>query len=149
MRHGFGIEHGYFTGWSNGGTIIILLLLLTAVIAIIAFTRDHFWKKNHPEHNKFLEILNEKYARNVISPDEYTERSMLIEDECWLDADDPAMMMLKERYANCEIDSREYVKRRDELKERKNKSALDILRERYARGEISSEEFFEMRKIIL
>jgi uncharacterized membrane protein len=148
MRHGFGIEHGYFTGWSNGGTIVILILLISAVIAIIAFTRDHFWKKDHPEHNKFLEILNEKYASNAIGPDEYNERSMLIEDEYWLDADDPAMMMLKERYANCEIDSREYVKLREELKERKKKSALDILRERYAKGEISSEKFQEIRKII-
>ena len=141
MRHGFGIQHGYFTGWPNGGTIIILILLVTAVIALIAFTRDHFRKKDHPEHNKYLELLKEKYATSEISADEYNERSMLIEDEYWLDAGDPAMMMLKERYANCEIDSREYVNRREQLKGRRNKSPLDILKERYAKGEISSEEF--------
>lgn len=141
MRHGFSTEHGYFTGWANGGTIIISLLLVTAIIALIAFTRDHFRKKNHPEHNKLLEILEEKYAINEISADEYHERSMLIEDEYWLDSDNPSMMILKERYANCEIDSREYVVRRDELKGKRNKSPLDILKERYAKGEISSEEF--------
>ena len=149
MRHGFGTGHGYFTGWANGGTIIISLLLVTAVIALIAFTREHFRKKNHFEHNKLLEILEEKYAINEISADEYRERSMLIEDEYWLDSDNPTMMILKERYAKCEIDSREYVERREELKGRRNKSALDVLKERYARGELSSEEFQQMKKNIL
>ncbi|HZK86051.1 MAG TPA: SHOCT domain-containing protein [Desulfosporosinus sp.] len=141
MRHGFGTEHGYFTGWANGGTMIVSLLLVTAVIALIAFTRDQFRKKNHPGHTKLLEILEEKYAINEISADEYHERSMLIEDEYWLDSDNPTMMILKERYAKCEIDSREYVERRDALKGNRNKSPLDILKERYAKGELSSDEF--------
>ena len=141
MRHGFGIEHGYFTGWANGGTTFISILLVTAVIALIAFTSEHFRRKNHPEHNKLLAILKEKYVTNKIDADEYRERNMLIEDEYWLDSDNPTMMILKERYANCEIDSHEYVRRRDELKGKKDKSPLDILKERYAKGEISSEEF--------
>jgi len=144
MRHGF----GYFTGWANGGTIIILLLLVTAVIALITYTSDYFRKKNHPAHSKLLEILEEKYAINEISADEYHERSMLIEDEYWLDLNNPSMMILKERYAKCEIDSREYVVRRDELKGRSNRSALDVLKERYAKGELSSEEFQQMKKNI-
>lgn len=122
--------------------------MVTAVIALIAFTRDHFRKKNHPEHNKLLEILEEKYVTNEISYDEYLERSMLIEDEYWLNSDNPTMMILKEQYAKCEIDSREYVERRDELKEKRNKSPLDILKERYAKGKISSEEFQQMKKNI-
>ncbi len=148
MRRGFGVAHGYFTGWTNGGTIIILILLVTAVIALIAFTRDHFRKKNHPKHNKILQILEEKYVTNEISADEYRERSMLIDDEYWLDSDNPTMMILKERYAKCEIDSREYVERREALKSKSNKSALDVLRERYAKGELSSEEFQQMKKNI-
>lgn len=138
MRHGFGI--GY-TGWANGGTITLLILLVIAVITLIAFKSEHFRKKNHPEHNKLMEILKEKYVTNEINADDYRERSMLIEDEYWLDSDNSTMMILKERYAKCEIDSREYVVRRDELKGKRNKSPLDILKERYAKGEISSEEF--------
>ena len=142
MRHGFGIEHGYYTGWASGGTIILLILL---AIVLTAFLSEHFSKKNHPEHNKLLEILKEKYVTNEISADEYRERSMLVDDEYWLDSDSPTMMILKERYAKCEIDSREYIDRREELKGRRNKSALDVLKERYAKGEISSEEFRQMK----
>ena len=77
MRHGFGTEHGYYAGWANGGTIILLILLVIAVIVLTAFLNDHFRKKHHPEHNKLLEILQEKYVTNEISADEYRERSIL------------------------------------------------------------------------
>jgi len=120
MRHGLGTEHGYFTSWASGGTIILFILLILVVIALIAFSSEHFRKKNHPEHNRLLEILKEKYIKGEISADEYRERSMIIDDEYRLDSDIPAMMILKERYANCEIDSREYVQRREELKGSKN-----------------------------
>lgn len=50
-----------------------------------------------------------------IDADAYRERIMILDDEYWLDSNISAMMILKERYANCEIDSREYIKRRDEL----------------------------------
>lgn len=78
MRHGFGTELAYYTRWVNGGTIIFLILL---VIALTAFLSEHFKKKNHPEHNKILETLKEKYETNEISADEYRERSMLVDDE--------------------------------------------------------------------
>lgn len=140
MRHGFAIGYGNYTGWANGGTIFLILLVI-AVTILIALNRDHSKKKHHPEYNKLMEILKEKYLTNEISAHEYRERSMLIEDEFWFDLNNPAMMILKERYAKCDIDSREYVERREELKGRSNKSALDVLKERYARGELSSEEF--------
>jgi uncharacterized membrane protein len=145
MRHGFGTEHGYLTSWSSGGTIILFVLLILVVIALIAFLSEYFRKKNHPEFNRLLEILKEKYVEGEISADEYRERSMIIDDEYRLDSDIPAMMILKERYANGEIDSREYVERREELKGSKNRSALNILEERYAKGEISTEEYKKIK----
>ena len=35
-------------------------------------------------------MLEEKYVTNEISADEYRERKMVIEDEYWLDSDNPA-----------------------------------------------------------
>jgi uncharacterized membrane protein len=116
MRHGFGSMHGYFAGNDGGLTVIVLLALI--VLIVHASTR-----KNHPEHDRLMSILKGKYAEKVIGPDEFRERSVLLEDEYWLDADDPEMMTLKERYARCEIDSREYVKRREEIGELRDKSS--------------------------
>lgn len=149
MGHGFGSGHGYyFMSYANGGTIILLILLGIAIIALIAFFSDHFRKKSHPEHRRFLEILKDKYVKNEITADEYRERSMVLDDEYWLDSDNPAMMILKERYSRCEIDSREYVERRKELQGKETKTPLEILKERYARGEISSEEFQKIKSDI-
>lgn len=145
MRYGFGTNHGYFTGWTSGGTLILFFLLVIVAIAFFGFASEYFRKSNRPEFNRLSKILKEKYTKNEISADEYHERSMILKDEYWLDSDTPAMMLLKEYYATCEIDSREYVKRRQQLKESKNQSALDILKERYAKGEISSEEFQKIK----
>jgi hypothetical protein len=58
---------------------------------------------------------------------------MLLEDEYWLDADDPEMLRLKESDARCEIDSREYVKQREELKEIRDRASSASFNERPAR----------------
>lgn len=74
---------------------------------------------------------------------------MIIDDDDWLDSDNPSFMKLKEQYANCEIDSSEYIQKRNQFNEEKNNTALRILKERYAKGEISSEEFQQIYKNIL
>lgn len=146
MRYGFGMDHGYSMGWSSGGsmTVFLILLILTAAV-FFGLINELAKKNNHPELGRFSKILKEKYARHEISADEYQERSMILEDECWLDSNSPGMITLQEQYAKCEIDSREYVKRRKELKENRYQSALYMLRERYAKGEISSEEFRKIK----
>lgn len=145
MRHQFISAHPFARGF--GGTIVLLVLLIIAIIVLVAFLREHFRKRN-PKDNEFLEILKEKYVRGEISADEYRERSILLEDKDWLETDDTGLMLLKEQFAKCEFDSREYVKRRDQLVETEKKSPLEILRERYARSEISLEEFRKMKKEI-
>ncbi|AHF08493.1 SHOCT domain-containing protein [Desulfitobacterium metallireducens] len=145
MRYGLGTNHGYATGWASGGTIILIFLMVIVSIAVFSFSNDYFKKKNHPKHNKLLKILEDKYINEEISDDDYIERNSLLDDEYLLHSDNPAIMQLKEQYAKCEIDSREYIKRKKELSERRNQFALDILRERYAKGEISSEEFRKIK----
>lgn len=132
MRHAFGSWQGHFMGYGDGGTIIFWVLLVIAVIALIAILTDRVRKKNRPEHNRLMSLLKEKYARREISADEYRERSMILGDEYWLDADDPEMMRLKESYARREIDSREYVKRREELREMRTKAPSASFKERPA-----------------
>jgi len=67
-----------------------------------------------------LNILKEKYDKRLINDDEYSERSMILEDEYGLNSETPEMMILKEEYAKCEINSREFIKRREELSGMKN-----------------------------
>lgn len=145
MRHGFISAHSSNVG--SWGTISLLILLIAAIIVLVVFLSEYFRKRN-PENNELLEILKEKYVRGEISADEYRERSILLEDEEWLETDDSALKLLKEQYAKCEFDSREYVKRRDELLKIRKKSPMEMLKERYARSEISLEEFKKIKKNI-
>jgi uncharacterized membrane protein len=131
MRHALELIHGPFMEHDDGGTVIFFGFFIIAALVLMDLLTEFFGRKNHPEQNTLLKILKEKYARHVIGADEYRERSMILEDEYWLDADDPEMMMLKERYAGCEMDSREYVKRREEISERRRISTCS-LKERHA-----------------
>jgi uncharacterized membrane protein len=124
--------YGFIMEQDDGGTVIFLGFYIIAALVLMALLNECFRRKNHAEQKTLLNILKEKYARHEIGADEYRERSMILEDEYWLDADEPEMMTLKERYARREIDSREYVKRREEIKERSRISAA-VLKERTAR----------------
>jgi hypothetical protein len=57
---------------------------------------------------------------------------MVLDDEYWLDDDYPEMMRLKERYARCEIDSREYCERREELRAMRSGASSAAFSERPA-----------------
>jgi len=130
MRHAFEPLQGHFMGYGDGRATIFWILLVIAVIALIAILTERSRKKSRPEHGRLMSLLKEKYAKHEIDADECRERSMVLEDEYWIDAVDPEMMRLKERYARCEIDSREYVKRREELGQTRDKSSSASLNER-------------------
>ena len=114
MRHGFGAMHGYFGG-GDGWATIVMIVLVVALVAVIALIASGVRRRNHPEHDRLMDILKGKYADGTIGESEFRERSMVLGDEYWIEANGPEMMKLKERYARCEIDSREYVRQRDEL----------------------------------
>jgi uncharacterized membrane protein len=131
MRHGFG--PGHFLGYGDGGTTIFWILMVILAIVVIAILFSRSRKNSHPEHARLLSLLKEKYARHEIGADEYRERSMILDDEYWLDDGDPEMMQLKERYARCEIDSREYVRQREELRAMREGASSASFIERPAR----------------
>lgn len=113
MRHGFGAMHGLFP--RGDGTTIVMIVLLIALAALIFLIVRAVRQKKHPEHDRLMDILKGKFADRTIGESEFRERSMVLGDEYWIDANGPEMMALKERYAACEIDSREYVRQRQEL----------------------------------
>ncbi len=111
------MRQGYFTGHYYSGTILFDILIIVVVIVVTIFISDYFRKRNHPYQSILLRILRDKYIRNEISAEDYRERSMMLNDEYWLDSNDAAMADLKMEYAKCEISSREYVERKEALNE--------------------------------
>ncbi len=81
--------------YGDGGTVIFLGLFIIVALVFMALLTEFFSRKNHSGHKALLKILQEKHARHEIGADEYRERSKLLEDEYWSEADGPEMMTLK------------------------------------------------------
>lgn len=88
-------------------TIGVLLLAMT--VFFIVFLAP---ARTKPEHERFLDILKIRYAKNEIDHDKYYEVKAILKDE---DCDSPAIMALKGRYAAGNLDSVEFIKMRDEI----------------------------------
>lgn len=132
MRHGLGAMRGYLGG-GDGGSTVVVIVLLVALAALIFLIVRAVRRKKFPEHDRLTDILKGKYADRTIGESEYRERSMVLGDEYWLEANGPEMLKLKERYARCEIDSREYVRQRAELVDQRCRCAGAPFSERPAR----------------
>ena len=113
MRHGFGAMHGLFP--RGDGTTIVMIVLLVVLVALSALIVSAVRRKNHPEHDRLMDILKGKFADRTIGEGEFRERSMVLGDEYWIEANGPEMMKPKGGYAACEIDSGAYVRQRQEL----------------------------------
>jgi len=105
MRYGHYFEANII--YSPFFTIGVLLLAMT--VFFIVFLAP---SKTRPEHERFLDILKMRYAKNEIDDNKYHEVKAILKDE---DSDSPAIMALKERYAAGNIDSVEFIKMRDEI----------------------------------
>lgn len=139
MRHGHFMGYGY-----NGAFILAIILIITIVILILLVSNRK--REINPQVKGILEILQERYVKDEINADQYKERKLNIEDEC---STDPTMLTLLESYAKGEIDTMEYIKKRDALQNTGINKALNILNQRYAKGEISEEEYKRIKKDIL
>ena len=137
MRHGNFINYGY------NGTIIMVIVFVIAILIFSVLIINYLTRKDNPEQNRIIELLEQRHTFNEISQDDYFERLEILEDE---ESKDSSILILMERYAKGEIDSREFCRRRNEIKENASKSALNILKERYAKGDIEADEFQRMKK---
>ena len=128
MRHGWGLFHGFVgnDGIINGIWVIILAVIAFVLLILVVRVAR---KRNHTEHIRLMDILKAKYADKTIGASEFRERSMILGDEDWIDETGPDMLKLKERYARCEIDSREYVRQREEFLDQKRRSTESAFNE--------------------
>ena len=85
-------------------------VLIAAIIGI--FLVFNALKRNSPEHERIIDLLKVRYAKNEIDADNYYEVKSILEDE---DSDSPAILVLKERYASGNLSSIEFIKKRDEI----------------------------------
>ena len=98
MRYGHSIGYGFYGfDW----LIVILLIAFIALYILISINKNNL----SSSCSKFLNMLNERYARGELDSDEYNERKIIIEDT---KSTEPAILILLERYAKGEIDSKEF-----------------------------------------
>ena len=103
------MRQGRFMGYGYNGSIILFIILVLVIIAFIVFISDYFRKRGNNSNQKYLAILNERYAKNEINADEYREICVLIEDE---ESKDNGISILKEKYARGEITRAEFLQKK-------------------------------------
>ena len=126
------MRQGYHMGMGGYGSyILIFSLIIFSIVVFLAL-------KGKPSPNLFIirliDILKVKYASDIITVDEYIERKSIIED---IEYSNPYTPILIERYANCEMDTREFFEIKNEIES----SIIDnSSREKLAKGELSYAE---------
>ena len=85
------------------------VLLLAIFVFFLIFIEP---KRKRSEHERILDILAVRYAKNEIDEDKYYEVKSILENE---ESDSPAIMVLKERYACGNLSSDEFIKMRDNI----------------------------------
>jgi len=102
--------------WSYNGLHLDLSLffmigfLLAAMIGI--FLVFNSLKRTPSEHEQIIDLLKDRYAKNEINNNQYYEIKSILEDD---DSDNPAILVLKERYASGSLSSAEFLKMRDDV----------------------------------
>ena len=128
---------GYHMGMGFYGSYILIFILV--IVSLLVF----LLLKNRPSLNPFviklIDILKENYAYGIITADEYIERKSIIQDINYSNQYTP---MLLERYARCEVNTREFLNIKNEIES----DNIDIsARESLAKGELSYDEFKSRR----
>lgn len=127
MRYGYHMGIGFYGSY-------ILIFILIVILALI------FWlSKNQscasPFTIKLINTLKEKYASGMLTADEFVERKSVIEDIEFTNSYTPVLL---ERYARCEITTKEFFNIKNEIESNRNDS---LICEQLAKGDLSYDEF--------
>ena len=127
MRQGYHMGMGFY-----GSYILIFILIIFSVVVFLALK-----SKQSPNLFviKLIDILKVKYASGIITADEYIERKSIIEN---IGYSNPYTPVLIERYAKCDIGTREFLDIKNEIE---SNNIDSVLSERLAKGELSYDEF--------
>ena len=106
------MRYWHYSGLNLGYSLYFMVgVLIVAIIGIFSVLNP--LKRNRPEHERIIDLLNLRYAKNEINADNYYEVKSILEDE---GSDSPAILVLMERYASGNLSSVEFIKMRDEIK---------------------------------
>ncbi|MDR3541595.1 MAG: hypothetical protein P4L69_11625 [Desulfosporosinus sp.] len=100
-----------FNGLHLGYSLIFMVGVLIVAIIGISFVFNSL-KKTPTEQERIIDLLKVRYAKKEINDDKYYEIKSILEEE---DSDNPALLVLKERYASGNLSSANYLKMRDKL----------------------------------
>ena len=106
------MRYGHFWGINLGYSLFFIVGVLVAAIVGFFFVFNAF-KRNSPEHDRIIDLLNLRFAKKDIDVHEYYEVKSILEDE---HSDSPAILLLKERYACGNLSSSEFIKMCSQIK---------------------------------
>lgn len=105
------MRYWHYSGLNLGYSLFFIVgVLIAAIIGI--FLVFNALKRNSPEHERIIDLLNVRYAKNEIDDDKYYEVKSILEDE---DSDSPAILVLKESYASGDLSTVQFIKMRNEI----------------------------------
>ena len=106
MRYGHSIGTNLI--YSPFFTLGVLLLAITGFFLVFMTQKGY-----KSENERILNSLNIRYAKGEVCDDQYYEIKSILEDE---ESNCPAIMTLKESYADGNLSSTEFIKKRDGIK---------------------------------
>ena len=106
-------------GWIGGAIFLGLLVAIFVLLIVLLVKRKETTQSYEPAsyniHARIMEILKVNYEAKYFDIAEYEERRMILDGGSDDDYTKPELILLKEKYARGDVDSREYCEKRTSL----------------------------------
>ena len=104
------MRHGRYMGYGFYGSYILSILVILIIIALVIFL---LYKQRKNSFEKSMQVLKERYVREEISSDEFSEKRSVIQG---LEHSSPALVLLVDRYVKGKVDSEKFFIILEEIK---------------------------------